>query len=96
MYERESNMLSLISVFAIGALIGAAMALLMAPQSGPETRMMLKDKSTEIRDKAVGTAEETRARAGHTLDEISSKAKERISIMKERGEEMIDEGRARL
>ncbi|NLG73774.1 MAG: YtxH domain-containing protein [Chloroflexi bacterium] len=94
MYERESNMLSLISVFAIGALIGAAMALLMAPQSGPETRMMLKDKSTEIKDKAVGTAEETRHRAGQTLDEISSKAKERISSLKDRGEEMIDEGRA--
>jgi gas vesicle protein len=37
----------------VGALIGGAMALLYAPQSGPETRRMVKEKALEAKEKAA-------------------------------------------
>ena len=49
--------------FLVGGLTGAVVALLMAPQSGEETRALIKDKSIELRDKAQVTAEEALAKA---------------------------------
>ena len=44
--------------FIVGGLTGAVVSLLFAPQSGEETRALIKDKSIELRDKAGVTAEE--------------------------------------
>lgn len=49
--------------FLVGAVAGGVTALLMAPQSGEETRTMIRDKSIELRDKASVTAEEAMHRA---------------------------------
>ncbi len=38
--------------FIVGGLTGAVVSLLFAPQSGEETRALIRDKSIEIRDKA--------------------------------------------
>ena len=49
--------------FLVGGLSGAVVALLFAPQSGEETRALIKDKSIELRDRAQQSAEEALARA---------------------------------
>ena len=46
----------------LGGLVGAAVALLFAPQSGEETRMMIRDKGIEIRDKVGESAADARGR----------------------------------
>ena len=46
----------------VGAVIGAAVALLYAPQPGTETRRMVKEKASEIKEKtskAVGKIKES-------------------------------------
>ena len=50
--------------FVIGGLIGAGVALFLAPQSGEETRAMIADKSIELRDRAMETAGEIQANVG--------------------------------
>ena len=52
--------------FVVGGLTGAVVALLFAPQSGEETRAIIKDKSIELRDRASQTTEEMLARAEAT------------------------------
>ena len=50
--------------FVVGGLTGAVVALLFAPQSGEETRALIKDKSIELRDKAQLTARSLFPRRG--------------------------------
>jgi gas vesicle protein len=53
----QSSPRSGFSIFAVGALIGAGIALLYAPQSGKETRKLLAKKAKLLRDKAQDTIE---------------------------------------
>ena len=41
----------------VGAMIGAAVGLLYAPQPGSETRRMVKEKAIEVKDKAAGSCQ---------------------------------------
>lgn len=44
--------LSLFTGFFVGALAGGAIALLFAPRSGEETRAQIREKSSELKEKA--------------------------------------------
>ena len=46
--------------FAIGALVGAGIALLYAPRSGKETRKLIADKGRELKGKATDAIEDGR------------------------------------
>jgi gas vesicle protein len=46
--------------FALGAIAGAATALLWAPQSGEETRRLLAEKAREGRERAAEAAQKSR------------------------------------
>jgi gas vesicle protein len=97
MFEKQktgNNTISIISAFALGGLIGAAVALLMAPQSGEETRTMLRERGMEITDKAHDTAEETRRRAERTMDDLAERTKQRTEEIQQHGHEAIDRTRS--
>jgi predicted Zn-dependent protease len=55
MSDSNSNFGNCVTAFAIGGLVGAGIALLLAPRSGRETRALLSEKSRELAD-AAGTA----------------------------------------
>jgi gas vesicle protein len=74
MAENNGDLGSFLAGFLIGGLIGAATALLMAPQSGEETRAMIREKSIELRDQAMETADEARHRAEATAAEARARA----------------------
>lgn len=81
--------------FIVGGLTGAVVALLFAPQSGEETRALIKDKSIELRDKAQVTAEEAYARAEAAAKEARARAEELAREARARAEELGHEARAR-
>lgn len=63
----------------VGALVGAATALLLAPQSGEETRTLIHDKGVELGEKA---------------DELSVEARQRAEELQTRMKQAMDEGKA--
>jgi gas vesicle protein len=63
MSDNASEFGSFLAGFLIGGLVGAATALLLAPQSGEETRTVIKTKGIELKDKATTTTAEFRTRA---------------------------------
>ncbi len=81
--------------FIVGGLSGAIVALLFAPQSGEETRALIKDKSIELRDKAQMTAEEALARAEAAAADARARADELAKELRERGQVMVDDVRER-
>jgi gas vesicle protein len=51
--ENTNQVGGIVAAFAVGALVGAGIALLYAPQSGRETRELLAQKTRELKDKAA-------------------------------------------
>ena len=81
--------------FIVGGLTGAVVALLFAPQSGEETRALIKDKSIELRDKAQVTAEEAYARAEQLAADARTRAEELTKEARTRATELASEVRQR-
>jgi gas vesicle protein len=81
--------------FIVGGLTGAVVSLLFAPQSGEETRALIRDKSIEIRDKAAETTEEALARAEAAASEARIRAEELAKVARARAEEFSKEVRSR-
>jgi gas vesicle protein len=76
--------------FIVGGVAGAVAALLLAPQSGEETRALIKDKSIELRDKAAEQAEMVASRANEFADDAKTRGKEVFDDAKTRGKEAFD------
>ena len=75
--------------FVVGGLTGAVVALLFAPQSGEETRAVIKEKGIELRDKASQTAEEALARAEAAAADAKVRYEELATEVKSRSQEVI-------
>ena len=80
---------SFLAGFVIGGLIGAGVALLMAPQSGEETRALIADKSIELRDRASETATDYQTKAG----ELASQTAEAYDQQVKRIQAAVDAGK---
>jgi len=78
---------SIMLAFLLGAVSGAAVALLYAPVSGRETREYLGEKAREGRDRASEVA--TRGR------EVLNQGRETIASAIERGREAYQQARTR-
>ena len=72
--------------FLVGAVAGAAVALLYAPVSGREAREYLGSKAREGRDRATEAAERGR--------ELISEGRDALATVIERGREAFEQARA--
>ena len=87
----------------VGGLIGAAIMMIYAPQSGAKTRKMLRKKAMALRNQASETAEDARERAEEALDaaverarEASDELRDRAEKLQKRGQKTIDEQKERV
>jgi len=76
---------SVLLAFIIGAVSGAALALLYAPASGDETRKYLGQKAREGRDRAAEAVEKGR--------EVVKEGRETLAQAVERGKEVYQQAR---
>ena len=78
---------SILMAFILGAVSGAAVALLYAPASGRETREYLGEKAREGRDRAAEASERGR--------EMLNQGRDTLAHAVERGREAYQQARAR-
>jgi gas vesicle protein len=69
MADSDSDLGAFVAGFLIGGLVGAGVALLLAPQSGEETREMLRERSIELKGRAEQAATEFRSKAESAIEE---------------------------
>ena len=78
---------SILLAFILGAVSGAAVALLYAPQTGNETRELLGEKAREGRERAAAAAEKSR--------EFINQGRDTLSSAIDRGREAYQQARTR-
>jgi gas vesicle protein len=73
--ERSS---SGIGSFLLGTLVGAGLALLLAPRTGEETRAEIRTGVRRLRERAEDTVRGVQDAVSHTLDNVKSNVGDRI------------------
>ena len=66
--ERRCSAGTIILSFFVGGLIGAGVALLVAPKTGEETRRMVKDLTEEAKWKIEGHIHDAKVKATHYME----------------------------
>ena len=84
-HDKDKNGMSVMTAFIVGGLIGAGVALLMAPQSGEEMRKMIKEQ-----------AEDTRHRAEIAADDLAHQTKEKAEELRRQGKQLVERGRSNI
>jgi len=93
--------------FIVGGVTGAIAALLMAPQSGEETRAVIHDRSIELKDSAMTEAEKAKVKikegsvaARAKVEELSksayTKSEEIAQKAKASGQELLDAAKSKV
>src|SRR5918999_2222414 len=85
MARDDSGAGTVVVAFILGAVTGAAVALLMAPTTGDEMRRMLGEKAREGRNRANEAAQQGR--------EFLNRQRQQFSAAVERGREAYDQAR---
>jgi len=89
--NNNNNVLGVLTGMLIGGLAGAVTMLLLAPQSGEKTRVLIQNKGIELRDQATEMLDDTLAQvrkdSKKLADSGSLKAKELI----QQGQELVAE-----
>ncbi len=89
--------------FIVGGLTGAVAALLLAPQSGEETRTIIKERAIELKDKAseglgevYSQAEAAANEAVRKAEALLAQAKQTAAELQEKGAVVLEEQKAKL
>jgi gas vesicle protein len=85
--------------FLLGGLMGAGVALLLAPKSGRETRQRIRELADEAKEKAEEYAEQTRTKVTSTIEKGKGFVQEKKSIITtavEAGKEAYEKEKERL
>jgi gas vesicle protein len=88
----DLNFLGALGLMTVGAIIGAGVALLLAPKTGEETREILREKGVDFARRAQERGGEFARRAHETMGEAQARAQEYIG----RGREVMEEKSAQL
>jgi gas vesicle protein len=96
--EDVKAMVGFLTGLVVGCATGLVLGILLAPQSGEETRDLLREKGIELRSRAEDLSEEGRARLQEAIDEGKSaavKKKEELTQALEAEQEAKKKGKAK-
>jgi gas vesicle protein len=86
-----SNLFSVLLGVLVGGLAGAVTMLLLAPQSGKETRIQIQKKGVELRDRTTEMVEDTIAQVRLSANKITAGGREKAKELLHQGQELVIE-----
>ncbi len=87
---KDSNAGSNLVFFLLGAAVGAAVALLYAPQEGEATRRLIGEKATDVKDKASELGQTVATATREKWDAAATKTSELLNRGKDAAHDAID------
>jgi len=78
-YDHETHVISFISGLVVGAVLGAGIALLTAPESGRRTRRRIQRAAGDLRETAGDRWDELADDVRNRVDDVLKGAKRRLS-----------------
>jgi len=91
--DNDSDIGAFLTGFVIGGLVGAAVALILAPQSGAETREQIRQKGIELKTQGEETLTEARTRAEAAAADARTRAEKLAADARLKAEEVAKQGR---
>jgi len=80
---------SVLAGVLIGAAAGAAAMLLLAPQSGRDTRMQIHDKGIELRDRTTGAVDDAVQQLRSGTRTLVADGRKKAEEIKEQGQDLL-------
>jgi gas vesicle protein len=90
--SKQDEAASFVTGFLIGGLVGAATALLLAPQSGEDTRTQIREKSIQLKERA----EVTYADLHDKIDASTKDLRARVEDLSSKMDQAIAQGKERF
>ncbi len=91
MADNNGDFGAFFSGFIIGGLVGAAFALILAPQSGEETRALMREKGGDLKERGEASWHEAQERAKHAAEDAKARAVEVATDVRSKAEEIVRE-----
>lgn len=92
MDKNQITFVSPLLMFLMGGLVGAAVMVILAPQSGADTRHMLASRSHDLKERAV----ESTTKTGKAVGELVSGARDRATNILNRGEDLASKVKSNI
>jgi gas vesicle protein len=88
---RKSNVFSVLVGMLVGGLAGAVTMLLLAPQSGEETRMQLQEKGIELRDRTSGIVQDAKEKIRLGGNKLTVEGRQKARELLQQGQDLVVE-----
>jgi gas vesicle protein len=85
----HNNIFGVLAGILVGSLAGALTMLLLAPQSGEDTRTQIKDKSIELRDRTTEMVEDVMAQVRQSRDKLAMGGRNKAKELLHQGQELV-------
>lgn len=94
--HHTNNTLNVLVGMLVGGLAGAVTMLLLAPQSGKDTRLQIREKGIELRDRANEIMEDTATQIRSSAKQLTESGSEAIKELAHQGQKIAVEGLDRV
>lgn len=90
-FEHENNnVLNVLAGVLVGGMAGALTMLLMAPQSGKKTRMLIQEKGIELRDQTSDMLEDAFAQLSKDGRKLSRDSQHKAKKLLHQGQSLVE------
>jgi len=88
---RKNNFLSVLVSLLVGGLAGAVTMLLLAPQSGRDTRTQLQEKGIELRDRTTEIVEDAMAQVRLDRNKLTIGGQKKAKELMQQGQDLVQD-----